>query len=216
MEQEAMYNQNTGAGKNAPPDFSEMALFLAKSYGQMLKDRERLKAVIDAGVPVYTKEMAIRDLSSISIDYESDRVQTSNISRVPERIAELLDGGYVEKMNRKLRWEMQETVKEYGYLSWKIEIVETAMTERMDGKEQAVFERLFARGKSYRQVCKAYKKGTLHNKQVSLIKKKCVQAVADHLKTLSGLPIHSKYMSMLEREYQDNHKRESEGEGDNG
>ena len=60
MEQEAMYNQNTGAGKNAPPDFSEMALFLAKSYGQMLKDRERLKAVIDAGVPVYTKEMAIR------------------------------------------------------------------------------------------------------------------------------------------------------------
>ena len=37
MEQEAMYNQNTGAGKNAPPDFSEMALFLAKSYGQMLK-----------------------------------------------------------------------------------------------------------------------------------------------------------------------------------
>lgn len=86
MEQEAMYNQNTGAGKNAPPDFSEMALFLAKSYGQMLKDRERLKAVIDAGVPVYTKEMAIRDLSSISIDYESDRVQTSNISRVPERI----------------------------------------------------------------------------------------------------------------------------------
>src|SRR5699024_5313686 len=63
---------------------------------------ERLKAVIDAGVPVYTKEMAIRYLSSISIDYESDRVQTSNISRVPELIAELLDGGYVEKMNRFL------------------------------------------------------------------------------------------------------------------
>lgn len=202
--------------ENEEPDFPGLALFLAKSYGQMLKDRERLKAVIDAGVLVYTKEMAIRDLSSISIDYESDRVQTSNISNVPERIAELLDNGYVEKMNRKLRWEMAETVKEYGYLSWKIEVVETAMAERMEGKERAVFERLFVRGKSYRQVCKAYKKGTLYNKQVSQIKKKCIQAVADHLRMVSGFYIYSKYMLILEREYQDNHKRESEGEENNG
>ena len=99
------------------PEFSELALFLAKFYGQMLKNRERLKAVIDAGVPIYTKEMALRDLASISIDYESERVQTSNISNVPLRITELLDNGYVEKMNRKLRREMDESVKEYEYLS---------------------------------------------------------------------------------------------------
>ena len=201
---------------NEKPDFPTLALFLEKSYGQMLKDREQLKTVIDAGVPVYTKEMAIRDLSSISIDYESDRVQTSNISNVPERIAELLDNGYVEKMNRKLRWEMAEMVKEYSYLSWKIEVVETSMAERMEGMERAVFERLFVRGKTYRQVCKAYKKGTLHNKQVSQIKKKCIQAVADHLKMISGFYIYSKYMLMLEREYQGNHKHESEGEEENG
>lgn len=160
--------------------------------------------------------MAIRDPSSINIDYESDRVQTSNISNVPERIAELLDNGYVEKMNRKLRWEMAEMVKEYSYLSWKIEVVETSMAERMEGMERAVFERLFVRGKTYRQVCKAYKKGTLHNKQVSQIKKKCIQAVADHLKMISGFYIYSKYMLMLEREYQGNHKHESEGEEENG
>ena len=101
--------------QNVPaPDFLVLALFLAQSYGQMLKDRERLKAVIDAGVPIYTKEMALRDLASISIDYESERVQTSNISNVPLRITELLDNGYVEKMNRKLRREMDESVKEYG------------------------------------------------------------------------------------------------------
>ena len=87
------------------PDFPALALFLAKSYGQMLKDRERLKAMIDAGVPIYTKEMALRDLTSTSIDYESERVQTSNISNIPLRIIELLDNGYVEKMNRKLRRE---------------------------------------------------------------------------------------------------------------
>ena len=153
---------------------------------QMLKDRERLKAVIDAGVPIYTKEMALRDLASISIDYESERVQTSNISNVPLRITELLDNGYVEKVNRKLRREMDESVKEYGYLCWKIALVETAMRERMDKKEQAIFERMFARGKSYRQVCKAYKKGTLHNKQVSQIKQRCQQAIANHLKNITS------------------------------
>ena len=54
--------QNHAEQENAQsvpvPDFPELALFLAKSYGQMLKDQERLKAVIDAGVPIYTKEMA--------------------------------------------------------------------------------------------------------------------------------------------------------------
>lgn len=186
----------------AVPDCSELALFLAKSYGQMLKDREQLQSVLDAGVPIYTKEMAIRDLSSVSIDYETDRVQISNISNVPLRIAELLDHGYVEKMNRKLRREMDESVKEYGYLCWKIALVETAMRERMDKKEQAIFERMFARGKSYRQVCKAYKKGTLHNKQVSQIKQRCLQAIANHLKNITSFPVYSEYMKELLQEWQ--------------
>ena len=186
----------------AVPDCSELALFLAKSYGQMLKDRERLQSVLDAGVPIYTKEMAIRDLSSVSIDYETDRVQTSNISNVPLRIAELLDHGYVEKMNRKLRREMDESVKEYGYLCWKIEVVETAMRERMDQRERAIFERMFARGKSYREICKAYKKGTLHNKQVSQIKQRCLQAIANHLKNITSFPVYSEYMKELLQEWQ--------------
>ena len=186
----------------AVPDCSELALFLAKSYGQMLKDREQLQSVLDAGVPIYTKEMAIRDLSSVSIDYETDRVQISNISNVPLRIAELLDHGYVEKMNRKLRREMDESVKEYGYLCWKIEVVETAMRERMDQRERAIFERMFARGKSYREICKAYKRGTLHNKQVSQIKQRCLQAIANHLKNISSFPVYSEYMKELLREWQ--------------
>ena len=186
----------------AVPDCSELALFLAKSYGQMLKDREQLQSVLDAGVPIYTKEMAIRDLSSVSIDYETNRVQTSNISNVPLRIAELLDHGYVEKMNRRLRREMDDSVKEYGYLCWKIEVVETAMRERMDQRERAIFERMFARGKSYREICKAYKRGTLHNKQVSQIKQRCLQAIANHLKNISSFPVYSEYMKELLREWQ--------------
>ena len=189
--------QNTAA-----PDFLALALFLAKSYGQMLKERERLKAVIDAGVPIYTKEMALRDLASVSIDYESERVQISNISNVPLRIVELLDNGYVEKVNRKLRREMDESVKEYGYLCWKIALVETALRERMDQRERAIFERMFARGKSYRQVCKAYKRGTLHNNQLYILRRRCLQALADHLKNLSSFPVYSQYMKQLQKEFQ--------------
>ena len=173
--------------QNVPaPDFLVLALFLAQSYGQMLKDRERLKAVIDAGVPIYTKEMALRDLASISIDYESERVQTSNISNVPLRITELLDNGYVEKMNRKLRREMDESVKEYGYLNWKIEAVETAMRERMDQMERAIFIRVYARGYTFSQLKKAYKK-RLCNRQICAAKEAALKALADEITVRSVL-----------------------------
>ena len=173
--------------QNVPaPDFLVLALFLAQSYGQMLKDRERLKAVIDAGVPIYTKEMALRDLASISIDYESERVQTSNISNVPLRIVELLDNGYVEKVNRKLRREMDESVKEYGYLCWKIALVETALRERMDKKEQGIFTRIFVRGYTFSQLKKAYKK-RLCNRQICVAKEAALKALADEITVRSVL-----------------------------
>ena len=183
------------------PDFPELALFLAQSYGQMLKDRDYLKSVIDAGVQPYTKEMAIADLTAISIDYESDRVQTSNISNVPQRVIELLDAGYVEKINRRLRRDMEKAVKDHAYLCWKIEIVETAMQERMDKKERAIFERVFVRGKSYREICKAYKKGTMPNKQVIQLKRNCIQAIENHLKNVGCFPLYSDYIKKLKEEY---------------
>ena len=173
--------------QNVPaPDFLVLALFLAQSYGQMLKDRERLKAVIDAGVPIYTKEMALRDLASISIDYESERVQTSNISNVPLRITEMLDNGYVEKVNRKLRREMDESVKEYGYLCWKIALVETAMRERMAQMERAIFIRVYARGYTFSQLKKAYKK-RLCNRQICEAKEAALKVLADEITVRSVL-----------------------------
>lgn len=178
-EQENVQNEPT-------PDFLVVALFLAKSYGQMLKERERLKAVIDAGVPIYTKEMALRDLAAISIDYESERVQTSNISNIPLRITELLDNGYVEKMNRKLRREMDESVKEYGYLCWKIALVETALRERMDQMERAIFIRVYVCGYTFSQLKKAYKK-RLCNRQICEAKEAALKALVDEITVRSVL-----------------------------
>lgn len=194
-------DQNTTPAATQEPDFPELALFLAKSYGQMLKDRDHLKRVIDAGVQPYTEEMAVADLTAISIDYESDRVQTSNISNIPQRVAELLDAGYVSKMNRRLRWEMKETVKDHAYLCWKIEIVETAMRERMDKMEQAVFTRIFVRGKTYREICKAYKKGRLQLRQVNAAKDKSIQAISDHLRNVGCFPLYSSFVDRLKEEY---------------
>lgn len=91
-------NQEAGQNPKAEQDsgevfFQEAALFLAETYGRMLDDRVQLKALIDAGVIPYTEEMAIRDLSAVSVGYNTERVQTSNISNIPERIAALLDSG---------------------------------------------------------------------------------------------------------------------------
>lgn len=199
--------QNKETGENPKAEqkpeeafFQEAALFLAETYGRMLDEREQLKTVIDAGVIPYTEEMAIRDLSAVSVECNIGRVQTGNISNIPERIAVLLDCGYVEEMNRRLNREMDEIVKEHSYVCWKIEIVETAVRERMDNKEKAVFERIFLEKKTYRQICAAYKKGTLHNKQVSRIKKKCLRMVSDHLKNVRCFPRYSQYMDKLRRE----------------
>lgn len=198
----------------ASPDFPALALFLANSYGQMLKDRERLKAVIDAGVPIYTREMAIRDLASISIDNESDRVQTSNISNIPLRISELLDNGYVEKMNRKLRREMDESVKEYGYLSWKMDVVETTMQERMDKNERAIFERIYVRGYTFSQLKKAYKK-LLYNFQICDEKRMAMKDLADEISVRSVIGesdvFEEKYFQQFIHEYE-KFKEESDAE----
>lgn len=177
--------------------FPDLALYLAETYGQMQKDLEYLKTVIDAGVPVYTEEQAIRDLTAVSVNYDSERVQTSAISNVPHRIAELLDSGYVRKMNFRYRAEFEEAVAEHTYLCWKTEIVETAMRERMNTMEQEVFERLYVRGKSYRQICRAYRKGTLHNKRISRLKNSAVRAVEEQLRNSSCFPANQIYIKML-------------------
>ena len=50
-------------------------------------------------------------------------------------------------------------MKEYGYLCWKIEVVETAMRERMDQRERAIFIRIYVRGYTFSQLRKHIKSG---------------------------------------------------------
>lgn len=159
----------------------ELALFLAESYGQMLQDRGRLKAVIDKGVQPYSKEMAIQDLTAICINYDADHVQSSSISNVPERIAIMLDSGYVDKMQHKQEKEMADTVLEYAYLCWKVEIVEMAIRERMTPLQRGIFSRIFVNGKSYREIQRSYRKGSLYNMKIRKEKQEAVGTIKEEL-----------------------------------
>ena len=82
----------------------QIASWLAESFSSLLKRQKRLKTLKEFGPIRYTEDMAIEDLTAISVNTGSDRVQTSGISKVPEKVAMLLESGYVDKIrNGQLR-----------------------------------------------------------------------------------------------------------------
>ena len=66
--------------------YKEEALYLAQHYKQFLAERDRLKALLDGDNWTYTTEMAITDLDNLTVSYDHDRVQSSNISNPVQRI----------------------------------------------------------------------------------------------------------------------------------
>ena len=137
------------AGPDAPMYMAE-ALFLAESYTQMLKFRDALKKRL-AGSWVYTIDMAISDLDSITVSYESERVQSSNISKPTERIALKLTDEYLARKQTEMDAEKAAIVRELDYVSWKIEVAETVWKERAKGLEKSLFQLLFYQHKTYRE-----------------------------------------------------------------
>ena len=73
--------------------FLTEALLLAGSYSDAVKEKKQLQDLM-TGEFEYTEDMAIQDLIGGG-QQEGERVQTSNISNIPERAAILLADGYV-------------------------------------------------------------------------------------------------------------------------
>ena len=86
------------------PRYLKEALFLAESYTKMLEEREWLQKRI-AGNWTYTKEMAIAELDSITVAYDNERVQSSNISNPTERIAMKLTDEYMARKQAEMNAE---------------------------------------------------------------------------------------------------------------
>lgn len=126
------------------------ALLLAGQYADMLREKEYYEKAF-AGVQLYTTEMAIDELSGSAYS-DSERVQTSNISKPTERIALLLADGYVERKNAEIVQELLTQGAEYDDLCKKIDIIEVAMRERMEDRTRTVFLQLYAEEKKYSRV----------------------------------------------------------------
>lgn len=130
--------------------FLTEALLLAGSYSAALKEKKQLQDLM-TGTFEYTEDMAIQDLTGGG-QQEGERVQTSNISNIPERVAILLADGYVEKQKYRMQREAQGRINEYRKLCEQVEIVETAMNERMDDRTRAVFVQIYKEQRKKGQV----------------------------------------------------------------
>ena len=171
-------------------DYKAAALYLAQSYGNMLKQKEYIDKVM-SGKAVYTEDDALDELISTTASTESDtgiRVQSSNISNTTERIGLLLANGFVEKRNREIRQEVLKDTEGRQYLYWKIDVIETAMAERMDSMEQNIFRRLFVKHMTYKQVREAYHKKKLYNRFISDKRSSALELIAEEIRLRSAEP----------------------------
>ena len=138
-----------GSGSDAA---KHIASWLAESFSSLLKRQKRLKTLKEFGPIKYTEDMAIADLTSISVNTGSDKVQTSGISKAPERVALLLSSGYVEKMQEKMNQEYEDLCEELEYVSWQLDIIDAAMEERMTERQRVVFRWVYLEKMSLRYI----------------------------------------------------------------
>lgn len=158
--------------------FLEEALLLADSYSMILIEQKDLHNLL-TGNFVYTEDMAIQELLGGG-QQEAERVQSSNISNIPERIAVLLADGYVEKKKRQMQREAQLQIQEYRQLCNKIQIVETAMAERMDARTRAVFKQIYIEHRQKSLVTDEYQH-RLYRQQVDRAVKAGITNIAEEL-----------------------------------
>lgn len=132
------------------PRYLNEAMFLAESYTKMLEEREWLRKRI-AGNWTYTKEMAIAELDSITVAYDNERVQSSNISNPTERIALKLTDEYMARKQAEMNAERDACIADLEYLEWKIGVVETVIRERLDDELKDLFTLQYKGKRTYRE-----------------------------------------------------------------
>ena len=158
--------------------FLTEALLLAGSYSDAVKEKKQLQDLM-MGEFEYTEDMAIQDLIWGG-QQEGERVQTSNISNIPERAAILLADGYVEKQKYRMQKEAQRRMDEYRKLCGQVEIVETAMNERMDDRTRAVFVQFYVEHRKKCQIVDEYS-CQLYRSQVERAMSDAIDSIAEEL-----------------------------------
>lgn len=180
-------------------DFQAEALFLANHYADMLMTRESLKKRLD-GSWIFTRDMAIDELVTITPNYGGDHVQSSNISDTTARITDKLMNGYIERRQGQIEKEREACRKEYEYVDWKIKVIETAIAERLEKIDHILFMKNKADGWSYREMQHGYKTGNLQMQTIRNAILKGVDAIQAHLQFMAYLGSDYPMMERLRRE----------------
>lgn len=179
--------------------YMEAAKYLAESYSRIKENRDWLRKRL-AGSWVYTREMAIAELDHISISYDSDRVQTSNISNPTERIALKLTDEYMAKKQAGMDAERDACASEIAYLEWKIGIVETAGKERLKEIERWVFTLLYIHHKTFEEISKITKKKkhiTIANRNIVCMKQNILDAFMAELALRESIGLECFFLDRL-------------------
>ena len=142
--------------------FLTEALLLAGSYSDAVKEKKQLQDLM-TGEFEYTEDMAIQDLIGGG-QQEGERVQTSN----------------VEKQKYRMQKEAQRRMDEYRKLCGQVEIVETAMNERMDDRTRAVFVQFYVEHRKKCQIVDEYS-CQLYRSQVERAMSDAIDSIAEEL-----------------------------------
>lgn len=159
--------------------YLNQALQLSESLAGWMQEQKSIGKVLRQEI-VYTEDMAIADLAGGAVSYDNERVQTSNISNLPEKITMALMNGYVEKRIRQMEYEKEELCGRYTELCYRIEIAETAKSRRMDARTRKVFEQIYEKKLPWSKIRDEYG-NRLNPNQITRARDAAILAVAEEL-----------------------------------
>ena len=197
-----MENRIKATGDTADPaetDFQGEALFLAEQYGMLLRERERLKTMLE-GSWEYTTDEAAAELESLSVSYDRERVQSSNISNPVERVVmKITDPVFMARKQREKDRQRIWCEEEYRYTVWKIGIVEAAMQERMEKRERGIFRKIFVENWTYREMQSRHKRPLSHS-QIERAEVRALNALEAQLRIVHSFEAGESFERRLTRD----------------
>ena len=194
-----MPEENRGSTRRSEPKYLKEAKLLAKDYTRMLDEQKMLQKRL-AGSWVYTIDMAIDELNNITVSYENERVQSSNISNPTERIALKLTDAYMARKQRELAAERDACAMELDYINWKVGVVEAVIKERLDDELKDMFTLQYKGHKTYEEtqdILQKKRKRSASRKKIIKQKREIVELLSKELELRESIAEDKCYITKL-------------------